>query len=209
MSEEIFLIIFCLINILLIVFFKFSKFLLDNPEHGQHKNISHQGIPLIGGAYFLTCSFIIFVYEDSLIVSKIYFIFFLLIFILGVFSDSYKNMSPKIRLMIQVLIISNAVYFLDIKIDKTSLSFLDLLISNYFFNLFFTIFCLLVLLNGSNFCDGVNLNVVGYFLIIFLCLTFLDKDYSESNNLKLIILCLSVFYITNYFNYSFLGDNGV
>ena len=86
---------------------------------------------------------------------------------------------------------------------------MDYFISYNIINIFFTIFCLLVLLNGSNFCDGINLNVIGYYLFVFIGLLFLNKNSSENINLILIILCLSIFYISNFFNQSFLGDNGV
>tara|TARA_B100001175_G_C19508770_1_gene642416 strand:- start:229 stop:1257 length:1029 start_codon:yes stop_codon:yes gene_type:complete len=209
MSYEISLIIFSAINIFLIIFFKNFKILLDNPEHGGHKSKLNQGIPLTGGTYFLLSIFLIIFNDQSSIVPNIYFIFFLLIFILGAFSDSIKNMTPTLRLIIQITIILSCIYLMDIKINKTSLTILDLFLSNFFFNLFFTTFCLLVLLNGSNFCDGVNANVVGYYLIVFFGLAYLTNDQTNLNNLILIILCLSIFYVSNLLNYSFLGDNGV
>ncbi len=208
-SSEIFLLIFLVSNISLIFFCKFSKILLDNPSHGIHKNKFNKGIPLTGGAYFFICIILIFLKENNLIITKSYFIFFFLILILGFLSDSYKNMSPRVRLIIQITIIISFVYFLKIKIDKTSLSYLDFLIKNNFINLAFTTFCLLVLLNGSNFCDGINLNVTGYYLIVFICLIFLDINNSEFNVLSLIIFALIIFYISNLFNFCFLGDNGV
>ena len=209
MIVEEFLIVFFVVNISLIILFKFTKILLDNPSHGRHKNKVNQGIPLTGGSYFLICFLLIFFFENSEIISNIYFVFFVLIFILGILSDSYKNITPSLRLLIQLLIISSSVYFLEININKTSLFFLDYFISNNIINIFFTIFCLLVLLNGSNFCDGINLNVIGYYLFVFIGLLFLNKNSSENINLILIILCLSIFYISNFFNQSFLGDNGV
>ena len=209
MIVEEFLIVFFVVNISLIILFKFTKVLLDNPSHGRHKNKVNQGIPLTGGSYFLICFLLIFFFENSEIISNIYFVFFVLIFILGILSDSYKNITPSLRLLIQLLIISSSVYFLEININKTSLFFLDYFISNNIINIFFTIFCLLVLLNGSNFCDGINLNVIGYYLFVFIGLLFLNKNSSENINLILIILCLSIFYISNFFNQSFLGDNGV
>ena len=209
MSKEYFLIIFFIVNILLIIFFKFTKLLLDNPTHGKHKNEFYRGIPLTGGCYFLICSVLIFFSEENSIIYMPYFIFFSLVFILGIFSDTYKNMSPMLRLIIHVAIVVGAVCILKINVDKTSLNLLDFLISNRYINIFFTSFCLLVLLNGSNFCDGINLNVIGYYLIVFIALNFLDINNSDADILILIISCLLIFYITNFLNFSFLGDNGV
>ena len=39
-----------------------------------------------------------------------------------------------------------------------------------FISFFFTAFCLMVLINGSNFIDGLNGLLLGYFLIIILIL---------------------------------------
>ena len=101
MTPQILTLFFCLINLFLISGFKFFKLLLDNPSHGKHKNKLHKGVPLIGGTYFLICSFLIYYNQDDNIISKIYFLSFFLIFVLGAFSDSYKDFSPKIRLILQ------------------------------------------------------------------------------------------------------------
>ena len=77
------------------------------------------------------------------------------------------------------------------------------------FNLIFTSFCVIVLLNGSNFCDGINCNVIGYYLIITLGIFFSDLIIPESYSIKKIIVIFSIFYLFNLFNKCFLGDNGV
>ena len=53
------------------------------------------------------------------------------------------------------------------------------LLSNDIFNIFFTVFCLAVLLNGSNFLDGLNGLISGYYLIIILSLLFLKNLYPD------------------------------
>ena len=72
-------------------------------------------------------------------------------------------------------------------------------------------FCTLVLINGSNFIDGVNTLVLGYFILIFSNIFYL----AEINNLNLDILLvstclisLSVIYIFNFFGKILLGDGG-
>ena len=67
------------------------------------------------------------------------------------------------------------IYLLDLKIDIGQvLFFLDYFINNFYFNIFFSSICIVILINGSNFCDGVNCNVVGYYLIVILAIFFMD-----------------------------------
>ena len=145
--------------------------------------------------------------------------FFLLLFvhlflfsflILGIFSDLKNNFSPKLRLLLQSILVFFFIYFLDLKINKTGLFFLDYFINNNIFNLFFSTICIIILINGSNFCDGVNCNVVGYYLIISLAILF-GQFPSPANfpDIRIIIIIFFVFYLANLFQKSFLGDNGV
>jgi UDP-N-acetylmuramyl pentapeptide phosphotransferase/UDP-N-acetylglucosamine-1-phosphate transferase len=49
----------------------------------------------------------------------------------------------------------------------TRINFLDFALSNYYINIFFTIFCILIVVNGANLIDGLNGLVLGYFFIVF------------------------------------------
>ena len=78
-------------------------------------------------------------------------------------------------------------------------------------NYFFVSFCLLILINGTNFIDGVNTNVIGYYLII----SFLITKYSIYENLGLNylnwnfwVMSLLIVYFFNFFKKLFLGDSG-
>jgi UDP-N-acetylmuramyl pentapeptide phosphotransferase/UDP-N-acetylglucosamine-1-phosphate transferase len=69
----------------------------------------------------------------------------------------------------------------------------------------------LVLINGTNFIDGVNTLVVGYFILVTSNVLYL----TEVNNLDLDILlvstcltCLVTVYIFNFFGKIYLGDGG-
>ena len=65
------------------------------------------------------------------------------------------------------------IYLYEIQIVSTKIIFLDYLLSNFYFSLIFTTFCLIILMNGSNFIDGLNGLLIGYFLIIlFILLKF-------------------------------------
>ena len=76
---------------------------------------------------------------------------------------------------------------------------------------FFTAFCLMVLINGSNFIDGLNGLLLGYFLIIILILFKLNLfsliDISTEAAF-FIVLTISFILILNFCNQLFIGDNG-
>ena len=109
----------------------------------------------------------------------------------------------------QFIIIFLFIYFIDLKINKTGVFFLDYYINSKIFNLLFTSFCITILVNGTNFCDGVNCNVIGYYIIVLIAI--LIEGFTTPKNLpdiNLVILIFAVFYIANLFQKSFLGDNG-
>jgi UDP-N-acetylmuramyl pentapeptide phosphotransferase/UDP-N-acetylglucosamine-1-phosphate transferase len=86
-----------------------------------------------------------------------------------------------------------------------------LLLENYFFSILFTSFCFLIIINGSNFLDGINLLVIGYYLSITLIILFLKEQNFESLDNISIINIIIVFLVLLFFNSSnrlYLGDNG-
>ena len=82
--------------------------------------------------------------------------------------------------------------------------------NNYYFNIFFTFFCLITLTNGSNFIDGLNGNSVGYFILIIFSILLLSENYQIPNKfeLKILLFVLISLFILNQLNYLYLGDNG-
>ena len=76
----------------------------------------------------------------------------------------------------------------------------------------FTLFCVLVLMNGSNFMDGVNLLSIGYFLMVLTSVLWVSENFQVEINLPLVknlFLILSFLFLMNLFNKVFLGDNGI
>ena len=181
------------------------KILLDNPNKEHHKRSSSLKVPLTGGIFLIT-SLIISTFFSNYDMD-IFFLFSLIfIFFLGYFSDTINNFKPKYRLLLQILVI---IFFLisnNIEINKTGLIIIDSLLDNKIFNYFFTTCCILVFLNGCNFCDGVNCNILGYFLIITLILIY--RENYQIIFLKIILIILSILFIFNFFNLIYLGDNG-
>ena len=126
-------------------------------------------------------------------------------------SDIKKINSPKLRFIIQTLIVLVVVYFSSINVFETRIVFLDQLLANEIFKILFTVFCILIVINGCNFIDGVNTSLIGYFLIVSLNLFNLELDgvkISQIIDFYYLITILIVLFIFNFFNKLYLGDGG-
>ena len=203
--------IFLIILSIALIFIQ-SKYLIlvDSPESQKHKVLFNKNVPLSGGIY-LFISILIFSFLGKFNFNSYIINLFLFFFLtLGIYSDIKTNFKPKFRLLLQLILIFSLVFFYDLKINKTNIFFIDYLIDNNFFNLIFTVFCIIVLLNGSNFCDGVNCNVIGHYLIVILSIYYSELQVSNSLlKAEIIIMIFLIFYIFNFFRKYFLGDSGV
>ena len=110
--------------------------------------------------------------------------FFFNIFALGICSDLFVIENPKNKFIIQFLIIFLFLFLLKVSITSTKVFFIDYLIQNNLFALLFTTFCFLVLLNGSNFIDGINTLVCGYYILVILTLLYIDHYNSIIYNFR-------------------------
>ena len=206
------LILLFVASILLIALIYFqSKYLvlIDTPYGQNHKSILNKNTPLSGGVYLFISitTYIHFVSYNKITILLSLFIFLLLI--LGIFSDLKRNFSPKLRLFLQFIIVLLFILLTDLKINKTGVFFLDYIIHDNLFNLLFTSLCVIIVINGSNFCDGVNCNVTGYFLAVSLGILFTKLESpTYFPRLEIIISIFFVFYVANLFQKAFLGDNG-
>ena len=206
-------IIICFITLLTLNFI-LSKytFLIDNPETSHHKIKHNNTIALSGGLYLLiSYSIISYIYDLNI---KVIFYFFPL-FIIGVIADSKKNFSPSIRLILQILIIICIVFFLNIKISSIGIDAFDSFLKNNIFNIFFSVFCLVTVLNGFNFIDGINGFASGKIFLILstIYLIVINNDNIINENFKLsleiLISIIFTFFILNILGKCFLGDNGI
>ena len=186
-------------------FFNRSNLLPNRTGDIHQKFINKEIVPLTGGLFILITIFIIFKFD---LVLNIFFLFF---FILGVASDKKYIFSPKIKFLLQVLLVIFFVLIFDLKIQDLRNAFLFTLLQNQFISYIFIVLCLLVLINGSNFIDGLNGLQLGYYFMIILILfknNFLfDFGLNLSNSLMLISLMFYLI-ILNFKNKLFLGDNG-
>ena len=178
------------------------NFVLDLSLKHKIKNI--EKVPLSGGIYILLSVLICeYIFKIDL---PFYLVLTLSLFcVLGIFSDTKPNFIPILRLTIQLIIIIIFIYLSGLEINRTNIIFIDKFLLNYYFNFFFTSFCIIVLLNGSNFVDGVNTNLIGYCIII---LFFISK-FNYVLDINYLIIILISFYVYNFFGKCFLGDSGV
>lgn len=198
--------IFFIIVILVTYLSNIKSFMPNYNGNNHQKFLNEKNVPLIGG-FFLLLSFFQTYFDKDLPLA----IFFSLIFFTGLFSDSRFLSSPKLRLFLQLIIISIFVFYFDIHVTPTRINFIDEFLKDNFLGLIFTIFCFLVLVNGSNFVDGLNGLLLGYFLIIFFNLNngnfLLTLGYTYSD-INFLIFSFIIILLLNFFNYLFLGDGG-
>ena len=111
----------------------------------------------------------IFLFYDSILKNDFFlFLLYFLFFVIGLLSDLKILNSPNKRLLIQFISLLTFVVLLDIKILETRIGIVDILLQNNSINYFFVTFCLIILINGCNFIDGINNLLISYVLIIFL-----------------------------------------
>ena len=187
--------------------FNKKKIFLNSTGNIHQKFVSSEDVPLSGGIILAVSAFYYLNFSNNLI-----FIFLIFsIFFLGFLSDINKINSPRLRLILQILIIFGIVYFSSIVIVSTKIIPLDFLLQNNIFQLFFTVFSILIIINGCNFIDGVNTSLIGYCIIISLALCYLDSvgvEISYFIDFYNLIPILFALFILNFFNKLYLGDSG-
>jgi len=185
-----------------------SKNILQSQSGERHqKFVENRSIPLIGGLYFVTTFSIIFYDIGQTILS----LAVINIFLLGLISDLKVIKSPKIRFLFQAIIIFVFTYLFELKIFSTRVVFLDNLLEYDIVNYLFVIFCVLILINGTNFIDGLNGLAIGYFILVSIALYSIGMfdHFNFTNNEHLILFSvLIVMFIFNIFNKLYIGDSG-
>ena len=200
------LIIYPVIIMFVNYFFKKNMFLTNYSGEDHQKFLGEKTIPLSGGLYLLGGLIYIFFNQFML-----FGLFFFLIFLIGLISDLKLLSSPKLRFLLQSLIIFIFIYYSKFNIDSTRIYILDIILQNFFWSCIFTTFCLMIAVNGTNFIDGLNALVLSYYLILLLVLFKLGLfSYIDINDQQIISLSTLLLFliILNVSNQLFLGDSG-
>lgn len=153
-----------------------------------------------------------YVFSLFLIKNENYIVFFFLtlLLFLGLFSDLKVIQSPKLRFFLQAFLIILFVYSVNLKIQSIRINEIDDLLANNSINIIFVSFCLLVLVNGSNFIDGLNGLVLSFYLIFLLSLKYLNLlSFLDLKITYFFIFSIIFLLFLNFFDKAYLGDNGV
>ncbi len=184
-----------------------KNYLVSETGDGHQKFASKIQTPLTGGIFIFLSLILFYNHFDFLLLS-----FSLLILSLGIVSDLKFIKSANIRLLMQVFIVLFYIFISDLQITDTRLYFLDEILKIKYFNYLFVAFCILILINGSNFFDGLNTLNIGYFLSISIIINYLvlrNIIFVDENYIfKYLALILIFAYILNFTNKFFLGDSG-
>jgi len=196
------------ITVILNFVFKKYLILIDQTNVSFHKSFisGHKTTPLSGGLIFFLI-LLFFLPQDYKYLNIL--IFF--IFLTGLLSDLNILHSPIFRMIFQTIVIIVYLFLFDNFVTSIRVEFFDNLLNIFFIKLFFTTFCILVLINGTNFIDGVNTLAIGYFILVFSNILYLSDINNFDLNILLVSTCLislSVIYIFNFFGKMFLGDGG-
>lgn len=200
-----------LILLFLFIFFLFfsnnykNKYNKNNNRHKHQLFAADDSVPLVGG-YFIM---VVFFFNTQ--ITLIQNLFFLIIFIIGILSDIKLINSPKIRFFAQLLTVWMFIYYSKIYLSNTGFDFLDTLLDYKVFNILFTVYCIIILINGSNFIDGVNGLASGYYLLVLVLVSYLginESDIINANFCYLLIFALLAICLLNLFNKIYLGDGG-
>lgn len=215
-----FFLLFFFILIINLFIFKYKIFLtsllnvFDIPD--QNRKIHKRPIPLIGGLIIFLNIFIILLIDFFFtqlfinnILSKLEFIFFLLIFfsffLLGLYDDK-NNISFIPKLIASFIFISIFIYVNEeFVLENLKFNTLNLSVSLNVFAFPITLLSIVLFQNAVNMFDGSNLQVTNFFILSVFFL------YIKSNfNLFFLIILVPLFFYwyLNYKNYSFLGDSG-
>ena len=203
------MIIYLLIYLISIFFinetFIKKKKLLNNTGF-NHQTLVNESVPLTGGIFLLMPAFYFFLPNHPYSACA-----YFLLFLIGLLSDLKIFVSAKKRFLSQLLVTLLFVITIKLEVTPTKIIFFDELLSNVYWSYIFTVFCLMILINGSNFIDGLNGLLLGYFGLIILILFQQEllhlTDFSEK---KLFYFICVIFFvlILNFFNKLFLGDGG-
>ena len=199
-------IIFFLITLFFSLISKKFNFIPNFTGENHQIFLNERKIPLIGGVLFLILSIYLFHEKNLIFCFSIIFLF-----LIGFFSDTGIIRSPKIRIFFQLLVIGITVIVLNIQISSTRIEILDKILEIKFLSIIFPIFCLMILVNGSNFIDGLNGLLLGYSLIILIILTKLNllNLFGFKNELLIFLfLSFTILLFFNLFNFFYLGDGG-
>tara|TARA_Y100000591_G_scaffold122386_1_gene104470 strand:- start:800 stop:1816 length:1017 start_codon:yes stop_codon:yes gene_type:complete len=180
--------------------------ILPSQTGESHQNfLGKKNVPLSGGLFIII--FITYLSHENFYLYSSFIVFYLL----GISSDKKYIISPKGRFILQMIFLLLFVNFFELRVIDLRNDYLSSLLENNIISLIFVVACFLVLINGSNFIDGLNGLQIGYYLIVILILLkngFIDFTSFSSTEVIFLTLILVYLLILNFSEKLFLGDSG-
>ena len=119
-------------------------------------------------------------------------------------SDIKRLNNVGLRFFLQLILIIFFSKIIGLEIQTTKIDFVDQILSNSYINTLFVTFCLMVLINGGNFIDGLNGLMLKYYFLIYLVIFFyfgnnlgIDKSFLL-NFLIILIIIISLNFLDTY-----------
>ena len=204
--------VFFYLAILTIFILFINKFLLQKnifiSETGDihQKFASKSSVPLTGGL-FIFLGFLYFLNEQIFSFT----LFSFIVLILGIFSDLKLIKSATKKFLLQIILILSYIIFNDVQISDTRVFLLDSILQNNYINYLFVSFCVLIIINGSNFIDGMNTLCIGYYLLISATIFYLQlNEIITTKNIDIFFIFVLILFVflLNLTNQLYLGDSG-
>ena len=202
-----FLFFFIIFSLIFTYFCKRKNFIVDYKLEKHKRFSSKLKSNSIGGIFLI----IFFIYEFLFIQSNYIFLLFLIfIFFVGFMSDIKRLNNVGLRFFLQLVLIILFSKIMSIEIQTTKIDFIDQILSYSYFNIAFVTFCLMVLMNGGNFIDGLNGLMLKYYILVYLFIFFYFGHYPgiDNNFLINLILILIIILSLNLSGYIYMGDSG-
>lgn len=205
------MIIFTIITTLVFLYFSKKTNILVDVKNQKHKSyVSKKNNYIIGGIIFIIYWIYLFFfdYQTNIKDYKIYLVCFLF-FLIGICSDFKILENPLKRFFLQGLVLFLFILYFNFSIPLSGIGFFDFFLKNIYFNKCFTIFCLMILINGYNFIDGINTLLIGYNIVICtILLFFFNENLQDVKLLKDFLIITLILLLFNFNGNIILGDSG-
>ena len=160
-------------------------------------------------------SFYIFLFLYNFLFSIFYIEYFFIctgIFLIGFLEDIKIRLSPKIRLVLMIILLLITIPTFSIEINYIDLVFLNEILKFKIFLVLFTSLCFLFVINGCNLIDGFNGLLAIQLIVINSILMFISIDNSFQILTIFITAQIIMLLIFLLFNFPiakiFMGDGG-
>lgn len=214
-----FFLLYFLMNISFLIFFKKISLLLKMYKLPNKDSIHKKKTPIIGGfiIYLNLIFFFIFyifnqdtqnIFESILKFDAkqiiLFFVSITLVFLIGLYDDIY-HASPNIRLLL-FFFIFYSLLTLDTSLIIKKINFLNYEIGLGNYSIMFTILCIITFVNAFNMFDGFDGQVAIYSIFAFSLFAYFEKSFLII--IIFYILPLNFLLFLNFFGKCFLGNNG-